>query len=287
MKLSSLRVVAFAAVLIAIPASAASDVETIQDVIDLLIAKSERSNIENTVDLPKTGDPSVPVTGILTTFMANTETIRQAISVGANLIISHETLFYNHRDRVDWLEGDDVYAHKLGLLNQHGIVVFRFHDYIHGFRPDPILQENIEALGWTERLEEGSRNVVSLPEGRLEDLVRHVKASLDADNLRVIGDPNMTYTRVGIMPGAPPSQRQMEFTRRSEVDVLIAGEIREWETPEYFRDAISAGQNRALIVTGHSPSESYGMAWLARWLNEELAEVPVVYFETRAPFWYH
>ena len=39
------------------------------------------------------------------------------------------------------------------------------------------------------------------------------------------------------------------------VEVLILGETREWETVEYVSDAISEGKHKALIILGHILSE--------------------------------
>jgi hypothetical protein len=59
--------------------------------------------------------------------------------VGANLIIAHEPVFYSHLDQTDWLRRDTVYNAKRRLLDEHHIVVWRFHDYWHMHQPDGIL----------------------------------------------------------------------------------------------------------------------------------------------------
>jgi len=51
-------------------------------------------------------------------------------------------------DETDWLQGDKVYSFKKDLLEKHGIVVWRFHDYWHSFRPDGILMGVLVAMGW-------------------------------------------------------------------------------------------------------------------------------------------
>jgi len=100
-------------------------VETIQDVIDLILEAVGVEPIERTVDTIKSGDPAQPVTGVATTFLATTDVIERAASAGANLIITHEPTFYNHFDQVDWLEDDAVYLNKRRLLEEHGNNVSR------------------------------------------------------------------------------------------------------------------------------------------------------------------
>jgi putative NIF3 family GTP cyclohydrolase 1 type 2 len=80
------------------------------------------------------------VTGIVTTMFPTLEVIEKTAEAGANLIIAHETPFYNHQDETDWLKDDDAYRHKIGLLNKHKIAIWRFHDYWHAHKPDGIIQ---------------------------------------------------------------------------------------------------------------------------------------------------
>lgn len=77
----------------------------------------------------------------------------------------------------------------------------------------------------------------------------------------------MLISKAGLMVGAPGGQRQISFMNTSGVDALLTGEIHEWETSEYVRDANAMGKPLALIVLGHQPSEEAGMAWLASWLE--------------------
>lgn len=83
------------------------------------------------------GDANQECTGVVTTCWASVDVIRFAIEKGANFIICHEALFWNHGDHTDWLEEskNEVYLEKKQLLDDHGIVVWRNHDYIHSGIP--------------------------------------------------------------------------------------------------------------------------------------------------------
>ena len=58
------------------------------------------------------------------------------------------------------------------------------------------------------------------------------------------------------------------------VDVIVAGEVREWETVEYVRDKVFAGEKKGLILVGRVVSEEPGMAICADWLKTFVPEVP-------------
>ncbi|GAB5560120.1 MAG: hypothetical protein SynsKO_17670 [Synoicihabitans sp.] len=265
--------------------AAESSAPTIREVIDHLLAQSATGLRAETVDTVKTGDAQQRVSGIVTCFMANTHTVERAIALGANMIITHEPTFYNHLDGVMELEGDETYAHKLRRLNEHGIVVFRFHDHLHQMRPDPILQANVDALGWGEFQDSENPHLSVLPERTVRDLVSELKQAWKIeDPVKVVGDLNTRVSRVGIVPGAYGGKAQIGFTQECNFDALIVGEVHEWETPEYYRDSAAAGRPRALIVTGHAVSESLGMAWLADWLALEFSNVAVQFVATPDPF---
>ncbi|HTG71986.1 MAG TPA: hypothetical protein VL921_22215 [Candidatus Udaeobacter sp.] len=83
---------------------------TIQNIIDLL--RSSVQPIENTVDNLDPGSPDTEVRGIATTFMATQQVIEQALSLGVNLLISHEAAYYSHRMTNALLTGDPVYRNK-------------------------------------------------------------------------------------------------------------------------------------------------------------------------------
>ena len=103
----------------------------VQELIDRIIAKCGVEPLDRTCDQVIEGDPQAEITGIVTTFMATVDVIREAYRVGANLIITHEPTYFTGDDERDWLAQDPVYFEKRQLLLQCGICVWRFHDYLH------------------------------------------------------------------------------------------------------------------------------------------------------------
>ncbi len=120
------------------PLTASSQTLTAADVILRLQNHYAAPVPSSTVDTIKAGDPSTPVTGIAITFLDTMDVLRQASQRGLNLVITHEPTFYNHLDETTFFVEDPVYLEKLAFIQQHHMVVFRFHDEIHSISPDPI-----------------------------------------------------------------------------------------------------------------------------------------------------
>jgi putative NIF3 family GTP cyclohydrolase 1 type 2 len=240
-----------------------------------------------TVDVFKTGDPQTPVTGIVTTMFATMDILKQAVARGCNLIITHEPTFYNHLDDTAALVGthNPVYTEKRKYIEDHHLVIWRFHDHIHMMNHDEIIAGVVHRLDWEKYEVKPGISYFVMPEITVRDLAAEVKKTLGISMMRVIGDPDFKVTKVAFAPGAPGSEVQIAALVRKDVEVLLIGESREWETIEYARDAVEQGKHKAMIILGHVPSEEAGMEECARWLKTFINEVPVNYIQTPEPFW--
>jgi hypothetical protein len=67
--------------------------------------------------------------------------------------------------------------------------------------------------------------------------------------------------------------------------VVVAGEVREWESVEYARDVVSSGQPKGLVLIGRVVSEDPGMALCAKWIATLVPEVPVRHISAGDPYW--
>jgi hypothetical protein len=85
--------------------------------------------------------------------------------------------------------------------------------------------------------------------------------------------------------GASGGHWQMRYLREAQPDVLVCGEIHEWETSEYVRDAQRQGRQVALLVIGHAPSEEAGMAWLVEWLRPRFPDLAITHVPAGSPFY--
>ena len=256
---------------------------TVQQIMDLILKEAQLSPIKNTVDTLKSGSGDQTVTGIVTTMFPTITVIEEAARLKANFIIAHEPAFYNHTDNPAWVENNSVVKQKQEILARYGIRVWRFHDYIHQMMPDGISYGVAKKANWLPYYKLGNV-MLTIPSLPLDKLVRHLKTSLEIDHLRVIGDPAQPCARIALLPGAWGGARQVGPAEREKPDVLIVGEVSEWETAEYIRDARLLGRPSALIVLGHAVSEEPGMEYLADWLRPRLPAINTTHVPSGSPF---
>jgi putative NIF3 family GTP cyclohydrolase 1 type 2 len=259
---------------------------TCRDVIDVIVRASTGTLPEGTVDTTKAGDPSRKVSGITTTFLATCEVIRKSAEKNNNVIITHEPIFYNHLDQTDWLRDDRVYAVKKKLLDDTGVIVWRCHDTIHSMKPDGITLGMRKKLGWEAYADPGNPDLYHLKQTTLAGLADSLKTAFSLAHLRSVGDPAMPVRTVGYLAGAPGGTSQIKFLERANPDAVVCGEIHEWETSEYVRDAQYSSKRPGLILIGHVPSEEAGMAWLAEWLKSRFEGLRIEHLPAGDPFIY-
>ena len=241
---------------------------------------------KDTVDTFKAGNPDTAVTGIAVTMMATMDVLQRASAKGLNFVITHEPTFYAHLDTPEGMpESDPVWSEKRAFIEKHGMVVWRFHDHWHMRKPDGIEAGTVRSLGWERFQNPENQFLFAIPETTLKDLAELVAKKLESPVVRVVGEPGMKVTKVGFSPGAAGFQTETHALERDDVEVLLVGETREWETVEYAADAVTQQRNKALIVIGHIPSEQPGMEECTRWMKGFVKEVPVEFVAAKEPFW--
>jgi putative NIF3 family GTP cyclohydrolase 1 type 2 len=243
--------------------------------------------MEKTVDTFKAGDPNTVVTGIAVTMMATLDVLQRAVANHQNLIITHEPTFYQHADdRPEGMdENDPVWAEKRAFIEKNHLVIWRFHDHWHRMKPDGILAGMVHELGWEKFQTPDNPYLFTLPETTVAKLASEVAERLDTPAMRVVGNRDMKVSKVALSPGFAGFVRETHALEMDNVEVLLVGETREWETVEYVADAATEGKRKALIVIGHVPSEQAGMDQCARWLRTFITGVPIEFVPTKQPFW--
>lgn len=238
-----------------------------------------------TVDNLVAGSPDTPVRGVATTMMATLDVLRRAADGGANMVITHESTFYSHQDRIEPFVDDATYKAKTQFIAERGMAVFHFHDHWHGRRPDGIAIGMARAAGWQAQMDPDNPKRFRFDGVPLADLARGLRKQLNIRVMRVIGDPDMPVRNVAaswgncsLMPGVP-------YLSDPAVDVLVIGETNEWELVEYVQDQNAAGLKKGLIILGHVVSEQAGMEYCAEWLRTFVTEVPVTFVAAPEPYW--
>lgn len=259
---------------------------TVQEVIDFILKEGGLSPFKETVDTIKYGLASHTVSGIVTTMLPTITVIEEAAKRNANFIITHEPPYYNHRDDPEWVKNNSVLKQKQQLLEKYKMVIWRFHDYCHSLKPDAVSYGVAKKAGWLPYYKTG-QVMLTIPTVSLQQLVHHLKSSLGIDHLRTIGNLQQSCERIALLPGASGGQRQVSVAETEKPDVLIVGEVSEWETAEYIRDANLLGKKIALIVLGHALSEEPGMEWLVDWLQPKLPGTKIIHIPSGSPFTWH
>ena len=263
---------------------------TAQEVVDRIKKSIGVDWKTDTVDTFKAGDPATNVTGIVTTALASMDVLERAVKAGANLIVTCEPVFYAKADRPTPPAGrggtppppDPIYAAKNEFLKKNGLVVFRLSDHWRLRRPNPLAKGLADALGWPKPSEDPAR--VTIPEVTLAALTTQIKKALGIrGGLRVMGDPETRIRTVALLPGSTSIQTSLEAL--PSADVILGGEVREWESVEYVRDTVAAGGRKGMILTGRIVSEDPGMNVCASWLKTIVPEVKTSWIGAGDPYW--
>ena len=256
---------------------------TVNQIIQTILNEVPGAPFPDTVDTLKAGRGEMPVTGIVTTFIATMDVLRRAAESGANLIITHEPTYFNHRDAVDWLANDPLYAVKHQFILDHHLAIWRFHDHWHAYEPDGVVTGLVDLLGWDGSLVQGIKHQYQIPATTLGGLADFFQARLGLPHVRMVGDPEMRVEHVALWVGAYGGESHIRAIGEQGADVLVVGETSEWQVYEYVRDANAAGLPKGLIILGHERSEEPGMAYLARWLKERFPDLPIQHIPAGDP----
>ena len=274
---------------------------TVKELIEEIIVKSgsKRFADDETCDHLMIGDANMEITGIVTTFMATVDVINKAIELGANMIITHEPTWFTGNDKEDWLANDPVYLEKKKILKEHKIAVWRFHDHMHAGTEDGIYRGFDEEFGWASYREiPGPEDKTAwfgatyvLPKTTLKELSLFFKDKLHMDVIQLVGDPNMSVERVGVLVGGGSlglgiENLPMIYMNERNIDVCVCGDITEWTLSAYVRDASQLGMNKGMIVLGHERSEECGMKHLPAWLKSITGSISVTFVDAGEPFSY-
>lgn len=178
---------------------------------------------------------------------------------------------------------DPVYSGKNAFIDTHKLVVFRLSQHWNQRKPDPRALGVAAAMGWEHKASEDAlRYDVSAI--TLEALVGQLKKTLGTrGGIRVIGDRRTTVRKIGLLPGFTVIKDAIAML--PDVDVLITGEVQEWESATYAQDVVFAGVKKGFVSIGRVVNEAAGMQVCAGWLKTVVPEVPVRFVPAGDPYW--
>jgi len=280
----SRRNFALAASLAPLAARAQSPALTANQVVERIQQKLAAEGVNwgpSNFDRFHLGDPDTPVTGIATTFEPTFDVLKRALAAHKNMVISHESTWWDGFDPVQVMLSDPVCQAKIKFADANKMVVWRIHDHWHRRRPDPIFVGLAAKLAWQAYYNMDTRpRRYTIPDASLEDVARHIQERLGTRNVVVVGDPAQRIRTVGdcahILSSVLPALRSC--------DAALVGETPEHDTFEYVRDALALGQKKAVLMISHEGLEEWGMETCAEWLKPAFPGLPIEWISTGDPF---
>jgi hypothetical protein len=236
------------------------------------------------------GETDRECTGIVTTIYASYDVIKKAHELGANFIIAHESLFWNHGDHTDWLQENETFRIKKQLLDETGITVWRDHDYIHscvlheGEWVDGIFYGLAYELGWLDYIagDKGVPMLYEIPETPARELAQYLMEKMNLKGMKTMGDLDGISRRIYIPMHiiGPQDNQELSFVEENRVDTVLAMEITDFTMAIYMRDGAQAGLNKRILAAGHFNVEEPGMKWLAeQHLPSLLPGLPITFVQ--------
>ena len=246
---------------------------------------------ETTRDKVLYGDVDKECTGVVTTIYASVEVIRKAAKMGANLIVAHESLFWNHGDHTDWLQDNSTFKYKKALLDATGITVWRDHDHIHagvdweGERVDGIFYGLSAELGWLDyRIGNVNRPMMyEIPKTPTRDVAEYLMEKMNLNGIKTMGNVDGYTSRIFIPSHVigPTDNQMLTIVEENNIDTIIAMEITDFTLAIFMRDGAMLGQDRCVLAAGHFNVEEPGMKWFGEVFLPTIlpAELPIKFIQ--------
>jgi len=206
------------------------------------------------------GDTASLCTGVILTAHASIGVIKQAIKIGANLIITHEPSFYTCNDRLEWLNENEVFLYKKKLLDDNNITIWR-----HNVSGGPAYNYfgAAKTLGWENYTTD--YRTYTIPETTVKELTEFLVDKLNLNGARYVGNPGAKVRNIylGDNIGGGVDEQIPINRMRENIDVLIPLESWDWTTPAYVLDASQLGYNKAIIGLGAYNVREAGVKYLS------------------------
>ena len=240
-------------------------------------------NIEKTVDTLKSGSPDAEIQGIAVAWMTYTWAIRQALSLGCNVFVTHEPTYYNHWDNDASILGLQAVRDKQALIERSNLVILRCHDLWDQMPeigiPDSWahflgLGQAIAGQGYFRVYDVSGRTAVAVAQA-IAERTRH----LGQEAVQLIGPADKPVTRLCIGTGAITPF--LTLIRDYQADLVICTD----DGISHWRDAAFAiDMDIPMIVVNHPVSEEPGMINLADHLRAKFPHIPVHHIPQRCMF---
>ena len=234
---------------------------------------------EDEVDGIMAGNPDAEITGIAVTWLPNIDVLERAASKELNFVLAHEPVFYHHPYYYPY--GDKMATppgqRKQRLIDEHNLVVHRFHDGWDQFPEFGMGYALARSLGWSD-VQVAPDYIYAPPAAPLREIASHIAARLGKSGIRYCGDPEREVRKISLDWGSPGAIDIVMRARTHGCDASLTGEVVEWRDLEFARD-----NGIALITGGHCATETPGMQACCEWLKSCFPDMRIEYIDTVDP----
>ena len=200
-----------------------------------------------------TGHFEQQVSKIYVTLDVSDEAIEEAVSFGADLIVSHHPLIFGGLKQVN---DRNLTGRRVLRLIENGIACFAMHTNYDVCRMADLNAGQLGLTGRTvllptgeiEGAEQGIGRVGMLPSGmRLDELAEYVKKQMGIPEVMVYGDPDRVVQRAAVSGGSGKSVVGNAAAKGAEV--LITGDL------DYHTCTDAVAEGMCIIDAGHYGTE--------------------------------
>ena len=230
-------------------------------------------------DYVKAGDTGKTIKKVAVSMFATVDVVKRVKEWGADMLIVHEPTYYDHMENIPTMT--KTIELKKKLIEDSGIVVYRYHDHMHYMDYDAITEGMLHYLGLTGKVEKtkwfASYVFTSDKEVSASELAEKMQNDLGIAHVKIAGGTDFKTKKIAACFGTPGGV--FEMLCDDDIDIVLTGEACEWKLGEYARDSYALGINKSLIVMGHIGSERDGMKYLCEKMKKKYAEFETEYFE--------
>jgi putative NIF3 family GTP cyclohydrolase 1 type 2 len=255
------------------------------DLREHLLANAPWVGRESTVDTVKFGDPTRPIRSVAVGWYPSLGSLRAAAALGCELFVTHEPLFWEHRDPPDHPNRSSAEgAARAKVLEDGGMAVLRCHDAWDQWPGIGIRDSWAAHLGLARRVaEEGAWHAAyDIEPQPLRRFAAHVAArvaELGEDSVQGIGDPDRIVRRAAVGVGCAVPGAGM-IAAGADVLIVCYDGASYWQRRQRF-----AEMGAAVISVEHGTSEIPGIANLARYLAGTFRQLTVHHIEEHERTW--
>lgn len=228
------------------------------------------------------GDENREIHKVYLALDATDEVVEEAISAGADLLLTHHPLLFSGLKQVT---AQDFIGRRVMQMISHNMACYAMHtnfdvEVMGDIAAKTMGLTHVTVLDATAEDETGIKGigcVADVAPTTLEKLAAKCKQAFAVSNVKVFGEREFSIRRVAISPGSGKSE--VENAIAAGAQVLITGDI------DHHTGIDAVARGLAVIDAGHYGLEHIYVEYMAQFLQEIGPELTVEKAPAKEPFW--